>query len=96
MQRFELTDLSSPPLADDADATRVLSKASECSSDAPAVLWVVSSGTQALGGVATVRRMIIDEKRRERKRKREIERKCSSLFSLLSEACRTELLFNLN
>ena len=54
-QQFELTDLSSPPLADDAGAARLLSRASESSSDAPAALWVVSSGTQALGGVAKVR-----------------------------------------
>lgn len=54
-QQFELTDLSSPPLADDAGAARVLSRASESASDAPAALWVVSSGTQALGGVAKVR-----------------------------------------
>jgi hypothetical protein len=50
-QQFELTDLSSPPLADDAAVARVLSRAS----DAPVALWVVSSGTQALGGVAKVR-----------------------------------------
>ena len=54
-QPFELTDLSSPPLADDAAAARVLSRASESGSDAPVALWVVSSGTQALGGVAKVR-----------------------------------------
>ena len=54
-QQFELTDLSSPPLADDAAAARVLSRASEAASDAPVALWIVSSGAQALGGVAKVR-----------------------------------------
>jgi hypothetical protein len=70
LQQFELTDLSSPPLADDAAATRVLSRASECAPDAPAVLWVVSSGTQALGGVTKVMKQRESWQREEKKKEK--------------------------
>lgn len=92
LQQFELTDLSSPPLADDAAATRVLSRASECAPDASAVLWVVSSGTQALGGVTKVmkqRERELEERREEEgeKQERRTEKLSRANCSLLSEAC---------